>query len=75
MSSIKVQDPVRLKRDISRHEDAHYAKQGDTGIVQAIWQGSYNGVGSPREYTRWNVQVQMVDGTIKTFRLTSVEKV
>lgn len=82
--SIKTGDEVRLKRDIKRivepvihYQDGYpvarnpdlwlpYASEGDTGIVKETFRND-------GEYP-WYAKVIM-DGQIKTFRLTSLEQI
>jgi len=69
--SFKVGQRVRLKLDIFRIEcPSPYAKKGDTGNVEDIFStfasSSFRGKVA-------HAKVRMADGTLKTFRLTSLE--
>ena len=71
-------DRVQVKRDIFRwsfatgggvQEEVLYAKEGEQGVVTDLFL-SDNGSG----YGKWNAKV-LIEGQIKTFRLTSLEKI
>ena len=61
-------DMVKLNKDIVRIEGP-YAKKGDSGLITEIFY-SYNDVYEKRP----NAKVEM-DGKIKTFRLTSLDRI
>lgn len=70
MKRIKPGQNVRVKRDITRVEGP-YAKAGETGVVEETFPTKLSG--SPAERPNWYAKVRMANGTIKTFRLTTLE--
>jgi hypothetical protein len=69
--TFKPGDNVRLKRDIYRSESPEpYSKEGDIGEVIEIFRPPNSGamaLGIPHAKV-------LIDDTIKTFRLSSIEK-
>lgn len=75
MKAIRAKQRVRLKRNITRSEGP-YAKAGDEGVVIDTFVTNvhqYHDGSIVRVTTRtWYAKVLM-DGAVKTFRLTSLE--
>lgn len=69
----KVGQQVKVNKDIHRVEDSHasfpYAKSGETGIIVEIFRPIPTGGGEVKPIC---AKVD-IEGTIKTFRLTSLE--
>lgn len=72
-------DKVKLKRDIYRwthnespRQNVLYAKEGEVGEVIELFVGE-SSAGMERS-ARWNAKV-LIENQIKTFRLSSIEKV
>lgn len=70
--SLMVGHKVVVNKDIYRMKDqvrSIYAYQGETGIVVQVFKS-----GEDLHDPRWNAKV-LIEGKIKTFRLTSLEKI
>lgn len=65
MNKIEPNDTVTVLRDITRVEGL-YAVAGTTGVVLELFQ-PHGTKKSP-----WSAKVRMADGTVKTFRVTSL---
>jgi hypothetical protein len=83
--NIKPGDVVRLRRSIFRTAEGQspadaprpatfveYARRGDEGVVQECFRPEPQGMGEVKD---WHAKVRMLDGQLKTFRLTSLEVV
>jgi len=76
--NLKTSDRVALLRDIRRIPEEGsrdwipYAHEGDEGIIEEIFRASMQSMG---EKETWHAKVRMLDGSLKTFRLTSLEKI
>ena len=69
--TFKPGDNVRLKRDIYRSESSEpYSKEGDTGKVIEVFYPPNSGAMTP---SIPHAKV-LIDDMIKTFRLSSIEK-
>lgn len=64
-------DRISLRRDIVRHEGP-YASIGDQGTILSIFRPIPTAL---METKPLSAKVQMDDGPIKTFRLTSLKKI
>jgi hypothetical protein len=62
---------VRVLRPITRKEGP-YAAAGDEGVVEEVFRGRSQSPQDTRKTVPWYAKVRMSDGSLKTFRLTSI---
>lgn len=62
---------VRVLRPITRKEGP-YAAAGDEGVVEEVFRGRSQSPQDTHKTVPWHAKVRMSDGSLKTFRLTSI---